>query len=97
MVDVLSGHRTQSAVDHFLWMERVCVFGPNQFAHVRCPVTNDNDRCLLFRQRDAIWFRPPEKMNWHWNGQIQSGSQPVFAGGTVECGELRFRIEPAPG
>ena len=94
VIEVTSSHRWQPRVDGVLWLERACVFGPGPFAHIECSL-GGNARCVLFQEAGRLWFRPPEGMAWQLDDQEFTAPQPVTANATVECGDLRFRIEVA--
>lgn len=91
----LSGHRPPQRVDGIVLVEQLCLLGPSDDHHIRCPFAST--WAALFPRGDTLWCKSRKGVS------IDEGKkepmQPLRDGAIVETADIRFRVEvlPPPG
>ncbi|MFG0334767.1 MAG: hypothetical protein ACF8TS_15540 [Maioricimonas sp. JB049] len=91
----LSGHRPPQRVDGIVLVEQVCLLGPADDHHIRCPFASS--WAALFQRGSTLWCKSRKGVSVD-EGQKEP-MQPLQDGSIVETADIRFRVEilPRPG
>jgi hypothetical protein len=89
VLEIVSHHRTEPAVDGIVLMSESCILGPNAHSHVQClDWTSD---LVLFRRGEELMCRTHSPIEI--DGQTCLGQAPLAGNCRVECDEFALTLE----
>jgi hypothetical protein len=89
VLEFVSPHRPVKRVDGVILLEQVCILGPAEDAHVRCP--HWQNPLVLFQRNGELWCKGASGMTL--NGEPKNGEFSLTDGAVVTGDDLRLRVE----
>ncbi|MBX3444339.1 MAG: hypothetical protein KF774_18195 [Planctomyces sp.] len=92
-LEFVSRHRPSSRCDAIILMEQVCLLGPTEDAHIRCPDWSAG--VVLFRRQGTLWCKG--RGGLAVNGLSVARDVPLTDGSVLAGEDLRLRVEMSCG
>jgi hypothetical protein len=89
VLEIVSHHRTDPAVDGIVLMSESCILGPNAHSHVQCRDWTAD--LVLFRRGEELMCRTHSPIEI--DGQTCLGQAPLAGNCRVECDEFALTLE----
>jgi hypothetical protein len=88
VIEFVSPHRPVQRIDGAVLLEQVCILGPADDSHIRCP--GWPAPIVLFRRGDELWCKGA---GLALNGVTVNGEVALTSGDVLTADELRLRVE----
>jgi hypothetical protein len=89
VLEIVSHHRTEPAVDGIVLMSESCILGPNSHSHVQCREWTAD--LVLFRRGEELMCRTQSPIEI--DGQTCLGQASLAGNCRVECDEFALTLE----
>lgn len=89
VLEFVSSHRPVQRIDGVILLEQVCILGPAEDAHIRCPQWQHP--VVLFQRDGQLWCKAAPGLQL--NGAEATGEFVLADGGVLTGEDLRLRVE----